>query len=375
MGTRWFGKSLFSHIESQLEDLPGGQLRQTLTIPPPWQEFEPLFRSIHSALRAGPEMIGFPPAHVTMELRPRTAVYTISLPAVARLPRFMWVRRQRVSRMLQEMGEQQDELNSTYRQLQESYTELEKRVEERTQELFASRAQLEANARLASLGTLAAGGAHELHNPLAGIHATAQLLQTLVEDGDLPEQARTDDSLRKIISESKRCSRIVRGLLQFARDEPTEKWPVNLNETATRATELARHLADEHRVELELTVTRDALIAAANPLQIEQAIVNLINNAIQASPAGTTIEISTGTDQSTHTVRIHDHGSGIDSKTLKRVFEPFFTTRVADGGTGLGLSMAHGIVQAHDGELSLVQSEAGGTVAVLRLPAVKRSEI
>jgi len=277
-----------------------------------------------------------------------------------------------------------------YRRLEDHADQLEQRVRERTASLISanhhlvreveerrratealveSEAQLRASERLASVGTLAAGIAHEINNPVGSILAAAQLAQVLEAEGE--DRSTIDRALSDIIREAKRCGGIVRSVLQFARDERTEKWDCRLEDILQRSVRLADTLARTEGAEIELHLPTDAVWVHVNPIQIEQAMLNLIRNALEAGGTHLQIRLSTDEDQGFALVRVEDDGSGIPEADRGRIFEPFYTTRRESGGTGLGLSVVHGIASEHRGQLRIEANEAGGVAALIELPRIQ----
>ncbi|MCG8591534.1 MAG: ATP-binding protein [Proteobacteria bacterium] len=270
-----------------------------------------------------------------------------------------------------------------------AYSELlQSRVQERTAELAAttddllavtaerkratealkeSQLQLMASERLASLGTLAAGIAHEINNPVSAIMAAAQhaLACREEENGDALAWQALEESIR----ESKRCASIVRSVLQFSRDEPTEKVLADLNEVVVRAVALTRDYADENEADVEMELAPEPCTALVNALQIEQAVVNLVRNAVEAGGEERThITVVTETGPRWSKVEVRDSGCGIDPETMKRIFDPFFTTRRNEGGSGLGLAVVHGIVSEHRGRLDVTSEPGRGTTFAIEFP-------
>lgn len=243
---------------------------------------------------------------------------------------------------------------------------LEELVEQRTRELEESREQLRLSERLASLGTLAAGVAHEINNPVGMILLAAQNALNAKDSPDA--HLMTERCLREIETQSHRCARIVKSLLQFARQEPSDKWPDDLNRIVARAVELTRHYAEERRAVIDLRCAPALPLTRLNPLEMEQAFANLLRNAVEAGDEG--VRVLVRTEQSAQTVRVlvQDNGRGMTHEQIKRAFDPFFTTRRNQGGTGLGMSIVHGIITAHGGTIA-VESEPGyGTLITIDLP-------
>ncbi len=243
---------------------------------------------------------------------------------------------------------------------------LEEQVAARTRELDLSRQQLRNSERLASVGTLAAGIAHQINNPIGTILISADYaLQRQVEEGaeDVGREV-----LEEVVQQARRCGRIVHSILQFSRDEPTEKWPENLNDVVRRSCELSRGYAEERRARVDLEVDRDELRVRLSPIEIEQVVVNLVRNAIESRPEGASVRVETSAEGEHAVLRISDDGGGIEPELLQRIFDPFFTTRLAHGGSGLGLSVAHGIVTDHGGRMHVDSVVGEGSVVRVELP-------
>ncbi len=243
---------------------------------------------------------------------------------------------------------------------------LEELVEKRTQELAQSRDQLADSERLASVGTLAAGIAHEINNPVASIPAAAEYALMCEDDRDARAVAK--NALEEIVQQSERCGRIVRSVLQFSRNETTEKWPVNVHEIIAHACHLTAAFAQQHEAQVFRDLSDDPAWVELNPVEMEQVFVNLIRNGVQSKPEGARVNLSTEQTQDVISIVIQDNGGGIPEEDQSRIFDPFFTTRVQTGGTGLGLSVAHGIVSEHAGEISLSSELGVGTTVRIRLP-------
>lgn len=277
----------------------------------------------------------------------------------------------------------------TYARLERHAEALEERVRERTARLLAvnhhlvreiderkratdallqSEAQLRASERLASIGTLASGIAHEINNPVGAILAAAQLAQML--RGDAGADRQVDAALVDIVSEAKRCGDIVRGVLQFAREERTDKWACALRDLVFRSVRLTSAFAEQHGARLVPDVPDESPWAQANPTQLEQAIVNLVRNAIESGATRVKVTLRTQPSARTATIEVQDDGAGISPSDRLRILEPFYTTRRATGGTGLGLSVVHGIAQEHGGALAIESNAGGGSTITLTIPCI-----
>jgi signal transduction histidine kinase len=207
--------------------------------------------------------------------------------------------------------------------------------------------------RLAAIGQLSAGVAHELNEPLNTILGFAQLAQ---KTPDLPAQALKD--LEKIAEASLHARSIIRELLIFARKSKPGSARVNLNRIIMDELSLFQALCGKYGVELRRIVDPDLPEITANKSQILQVIANLIVNALQAMPEGGVLTLQTSFDDSSILFVVEDSGIGMSDEVRESIFLPFYTTKDVDQGTGLGLSVVHGIVSSHKGQIS-VESEKG----------------
>ena len=218
--------------------------------------------------------------------------------------------------------------------------------------------------KLASVGRLAAGVAHEINNPLTGVLSYASLLRKRLD-----QDAEACEDLDVIVRETVRCRGIIRGLLDFARPTAPARKLIDLNEVIRRSVSVVMTQLSMNKVDLSLQLSPDLPEVMADANQIQQVVVNLILNAADAiGPEGGTIRATTRpAAEDTIEVLLEDSGKGIAPEDLPRIFEPFFTTK-GNHGTGLGLAVSWGIVEAHGGSLT-VQSEPGkGTCFTLVLP-------
>lgn len=253
-----------------------------------------------------------------------------------------------------------------------TFNQMAQQLAERTRELEAERARerLRHAERLAAVGTLAAGLAHQINNPLNNILLTAE--HALGEAG--PEAARHwRSALEACADEAKRCERIVRGLLTFARGEAGEKWTEDANRVLERARDLTAACAAQHRATVELELSPAAVPIRASPIALEQALVNVIQNAIESRPEA---RVRLRTERRGETVRItvRDDGRGVNGEAIRHLFDPFFTTRAAEGGTGLGLSVAHRIIADHHGTIHVDSRPGEGTLVSVDLPLAPAGE-
>lgn len=218
--------------------------------------------------------------------------------------------------------------------------------------------------RLATIGHLAATVAHEINEPLGGILGFAQLAQKLP---GIP--GRVVEDLGKIVQETLHAREIVRKLMLFARQSPSTKTWVRLNDTVADSLALLAARFTEHgvRVVCDLDPASPQLIADA--VQLHQVLVNFCVNAIQAMPQGGTLTIRTRGSVDSVSLAVEDTGTGIPPEIQPHIFEPFFTTKTPEQGTGLGLSVVHGIVTSHGGTIDFDTRPGNGTRFEVRLPS------
>ena len=227
-------------------------------------------------------------------------------------------------------------------------------------------ARLNETSRIASVGELAAGVAHEINNPLTSILLCAEFLT----NSDLPEEALAD--LKTISISAQRAARIVQNLLLFARHKDTEPVVMRMTSVLDRALELKIYDFRIKSINVHLDVAHDVPYSLIDDHQMTQVIVNVLNNAEQAVTAsrnGGNIWIKISVEEGQVLTAISDDGPGISAEVLQRIFEPFFTTKAAGHGTGLGLSICYGIVQQHGGEMWAESTLNDKTTFYIRIPA------
>ncbi|UCD38424.1 MAG: GAF domain-containing protein [Fidelibacterota bacterium] len=217
--------------------------------------------------------------------------------------------------------------------------------------------------RLATIGHLAAGVAHELNEPLSGILGFSQLAK---KHPDLPEQVSQD--LSKIESESLNAREIIRKLLLFARQTTPTKNLVDLNQIVEEGVYFLEARCKKAGITLALTLQTGLPEITADPMQLRQVVVNLVVNAIQAMPDGGELTITTAFRDEHIWLVVADTGVGMTDEVKERIFEPFFTTKDVGGGTGLGLPIVYGIVASHGGEVVIHSLPGKGTRVEIKLP-------
>ncbi len=223
--------------------------------------------------------------------------------------------------------------------------------------------------RLATIGELAAGVAHELNEPLGSILGFAQLAKKCP---DLPEQAGRD--IGKIENASLYAREVIKKLMVFARQMPARKTQVSLNEVVEEAFFFLEGRCVKSSIEVVREPASNLPEITADSAQLKQVLVNLVVNAIQAMPEGGTLTVSTRAGDSSVSLVVQDTGSGMDETTVEKIFLPFFTTKDVNEGTGLGLAVVHGIVTAHGGTINVASQPGHGTRFEIHLPTAAPEE-
>ena len=241
-----------------------------------------------------------------------------------------------------------------------------RRLTRREQELAGVRQQLGRSEKLAAIGALAAGVAHEINNPIGVIKNKVEILRHRIDDGD------TQDALRRELDvvdrHIQRIGNVTQGLLTFAKETPFSLKPVAVNALAREAAELVQ--APFRGAEIELALAFDArdprVMGSANHLL--QVLINILLNARDASPPSSTVFLSTKMEEGEVALVIRDQGTGIPADLLPKIFDPFFTTKDVDKGTGLGLAISHGIIERHGGHIDVDTVVGEGTTFAVVLP-------
>ena len=270
-----------------------------------------------------------------------------------------------VGALAESFNQMTDHLREANAKLIEWGTTLEKKVEERTRELRDIQDHMVQSEKLASIGKLAAGIAHEINNPLGGILIYSHLILE-----DTPAGRPHHENLKKIVKETTRCKDIVKGLLDFARPKEPEMAPVDLPEILEKCLAFTERQTLFQNIRIEKSYTAGLPRVVADGAQLQQVFMNLILNAAEAmSGQGTlTLRAALDPERDELAVEISDTGHGIREEDRARLFEPFFTTKEVGKGTGLGLAISYGIVRKNQGSIE-VQSEPGrGATFTVRLP-------
>ena len=247
------------------------------------------------------------------------------------------------------------------------FNDMEDQLARREDELNRTNKELLQSKKLAAIGTLASGVAHELNNPLNNIYISAQVLEKEVSDSCSPMVTET---LVDILSQTVRVKRIVGDLLDFARGrEPVFK-EVELKELIMGAYKFVSTAANTEGVNLSIDTGPDTLTLSADPEQLERIFINIFTNAIDAMSGAGDLSVRVLKNGEAITVKISDTGKGIPAEVIDKVFEPFYTTK--DKGTGLGLAIVFNIIKKHGGEIIVESKEGKGTTFTITLPEKKR---
>jgi signal transduction histidine kinase len=281
--------------------------------------------------------------------------------------------------------EQADELNESLKNeiierrktevaLRESQEQLELKVQERTRELQRKHAQLLQASKLASIGELATGVAHELNNPLNNIGLIAGNLLQAVQHVNEPARGSLLTNLGIIDRQVAKAAQIISHLRTFGRAAGAEKTAIRLHDVLTAALVLMDQQLRLNNIHVHLAFSEEHPVVRGNAIQLEQVFVNLLSNACDSlkQSVAKTVSLTTRLYGDAAEVIIQDSGHGIASEDLQRIFDPFFTTKAVGSGTGLGLSISYGIIQDHGGTI-VAESRAGdGAMFTLRFPLVGR---
>ncbi len=242
---------------------------------------------------------------------------------------------------------------------------LYRELDDRMREVQQMQEQLVQSEKLAAVGKLAAGVAHEINNPLAGIMGFAELM---LQSKELSAAQRED--VRSILEQSRRCRRIVQNLLQFSRRTTEKTETVDLGALLEASLQLTKYDLVRSNIEIKKLIPEDLPAVRGDLAQLEQVCLNLISNARQAMEGKKDgfLKISASSEAGRVVIRFEDNGCGIPPENLGKVFDPFFTTKPVGHGTGLGLSVAYGIIQQQRGTLKVESRAGAGTTFIITLP-------
>lgn len=251
---------------------------------------------------------------------------------------------------------------------------LEEKVEERTRQLKDTQVQMLQSAKMAAVGQLSAGVAHEINNPLEGILGYTQLIMNKLEKPDFNshEISKCKEYLKHVEDEAHRCSKIVEGLLTFSRKSTDEFRPLDIKSVIENTLSILRRQLEISRVNLKVDYEREIPLIRGNANKLQQVFTNIIINAQQAMPNGGDLNINVQVvsqgDERKIQIDFQDTGCGIPKASLERIFEPFFTTKQDWKSVGLGLYICYQIIQEHNGTILVESRQDKGTTFSILLP-------
>jgi len=232
-------------------------------------------------------------------------------------------------------------------------------------ELKLTQKQLAKSEKMASLGQLAAGVAHEINNPLTGVLFYASLL---LEREDIDADIKED--IGYILEDANRCKEIVKSLLVYSRSEGSKKIMVQLNDIVDQSLKLIRDQKKFRNITIKKLLSDEMMLINADVGKLNQVVINLVINAADAMDSAGTITLTSYKDKILKKIflEVKDTGKGIPHKDLSKIFDPFFTTKEVGKSTGLGLSIVYGIIEEHDGTISVKKTGAKGTTFIVEFP-------
>ncbi len=253
--------------------------------------------------------------------------------------------------------------------LTDSFNEMSRKMASDIKQLRQLNEQLIRTEKLAAMGTLSAGVAHEVNNPLASISSLVQMLQ---KDETLGRRA--NEKLKLIATQIDRIKGVTGDMMDFARSNSVEKVPLDINDVVEKSLRLASFDKSFQKLDLKHKLSGNLPKVVGDPDQLEQVFLNLFLNARDAMPRGGELRIETKPNGEFISADIADSGKGIDDDDIKRIFDPFFTTKSTGEGTGLGLAVCYGIVAAHRGKIEVVNRNGAGTMFSVSLPVYQDFE-
>lgn len=247
--------------------------------------------------------------------------------------------------------------------LAESFNEMSRKMAFDIEQLRRLNEQLIRTEKLAATGTMAAGVAHEVNNPLASISSLIQMMQN---QPNLDED--TKEKLRLISTQITRITQVTKDMMDFARIRPAAKNWLDINENIEKSLRLASFNEDFKKLQIKTSLAENLPNIFADADQLQQVFLNLFFNSRDAMSDGGRLSVKTYSDSNSVFVEISDSGSGIETQNLKKIFDPFFTTKPTGKGTGLGLAVCYGIITAHGGKIDVSADEKSGTTFLITLP-------
>ena len=262
-----------------------------------------------------------------------------------------------------EIGQLAQAFDEMRLRLKDSYEHLEERVQQRTEELRKAQFQIMHQEKMASLGLLAAGIAHEIGNPLTSISSLIQLLKRRAQD------EKTREYLNTVLEHINRISSIVRELVDFSRPRSEEEQPTDINQVIQSAVGIVRFDKRAKKIHLDVHLDPNLPTLTLVPDQLQQVVLNILMNALDAmEQKGDRLRVHSYSRNQQVFIEIEDTGVGIPEEQVSRIFEPFFTTKPVGKGTGLGLTVSYGIIQKFGGDILVESREGQGTRFTIVLP-------
>jgi two-component system, NtrC family, sensor kinase len=271
-----------------------------------------------------------------------------------------------------EFNDMSSKLDAAYKEIKEWSETLNQKVQEKNEELKKIYEQITQIEKLASLGKLSATVAHELNNPLEGILTYSKLIsKKLDKQPDFQDKANLLKFLNLISDETYRCGKIVKDLLLFSRTSEGEYLPTNIRDVLEKALIIINHHIEINHIRVIKNYTGKEYPVLCDGQKIEQALIAVFINAIEAMPDGGNLTISIDREDQWLVLRITDEGKGILEKDLPLIFEPFYSTKGDNKGTGLGLPVAYGIINQHKGKIIVESTSSRGTTFKIIFPLYK----
>jgi signal transduction histidine kinase len=284
---------------------------------------------------------------------------------------------ERLSNAVRKIGKGEFDVNVAIRssdeigELSTSFNNMAGELKDREASLKNAQHALVQSEKMAAVGTLSAGLAHEVKNPLSAVLGYAQLSKRKL---DQPEALKKH--LDTIENETRRCNEIIGNLMQFSRQEKGEHSRISVNDVVRKSIGIVDHQLSLKNVRIGSELAEDISAISGNANQLQQVLMNLMINAQQAiGDDGGTVDVATFVENGSVLITVSDTGPGIDKDVAAKIFEPFYTTKPAGQGTGLGLSVTYGIIQDHGGDISVVRADSGGAKFVITLPVESSSAL
>jgi signal transduction histidine kinase len=259
--------------------------------------------------------------------------------------------------LAQRERERRLELQRTAEGLEESY----KKLQTQSERIIAIEEQLRRSEKLSTLGEMAAVLAHEIRNPLGSIRGTAEILRDDYRPGD-PKH----EFIEIQIKETERLNHVVEDFLRMARQQPINLRDCSIREELETIVTLVTKDAQDRGITLRLETCSEEVLIKGDGEKLRQAFLNIVINALQATPSGGSVSITCLCNEAWNELRFIDSGSGIETESLAKIFEPFYTTK--PDGTGLGLAITRKIIEAHAGTLEIMSEQGRGTTVSVRMP-------